>query len=66
MKHWIVLIMIPLLWFGGMILSTFVTWMINDEHPGSKKSIVTFFIGILMMALSIIIIIAGVNGYIKF
>lgn len=56
--------MIPLLWFSGAILSTFITWIIDDKHPGSKKSIVTLLIGILMMILSIII--AGINGYTKF
>lgn len=64
MKYWVLLIMIPLLWFSGAILSTFITWIIDDKHPGSKKSIVTLLIGILMMILSIII--AGINGYTKF
>ena len=64
MKYWILLIIIPLLWFGGAILSTFITWKIDDKYPGSKKPIITFLIGILMMTLSIIV--AGVNGYTKF
>jgi len=64
MNYWILLITISLLWFGGGILSTFVTWKTDDKYPESKKSIITFFIGILMMALSIII--AGINGYTKF
>lgn len=64
MKYWILLIIIPLLWFGGGILATIVTYKLDDEYPGSKKPLITCFIGILMMALSIII--AGINGYVKF
>lgn len=64
MKYWILLIIIPLLWFGGGILSTLVTWKLEDKHPGSKRPYITFFVGILMMALSIVI--AGINGYTKF
>ena len=64
MKYWILLIVIPLLWFGGGTLSTFVTLKVDDKYPESKKSLITFFIGILMMALSIIV--AGINGYTRF
>ena len=64
MKYWILLIIIPLLWFGGAALSTLVTWKLDDKHPESKRPYIVFFIGILMMTLSIVI--AGINGYTKF
>ena len=64
MKYWILLIIIPLLWFGGGALSTFVAWKLADKYHESKKPIIALFIGILMMILSIVI--AGANGYIKF
>ena len=64
MKYWVLLIIIPLLWFGGGILSTFVTGKLYDKYPERKISIMTSFIGILMMMLSIII--AGTKGYIIF
>lgn len=64
MKYWILLITIPLLWFGGGTLSTFVTFKVDDKYPNSKKSLIPFFIGIFMMTLSVVI--AGINGYTKF
>ena len=64
MKYWILLIIIPLLWFGGGILSTFVTFKVEDKYPNSKKSLITLLLGILMMTLSIVV--AGINGYTQF
>lgn len=64
MKYWMLLIIIPLLWFGGGTLSTLITWKVDDKYPESKKPLITFFIGILMMVLSIVI--AGINGYTRF
>ena len=58
------LLIIPFLWFSGGVLATIVTWKLDDKYPGSKKPLIVLFIGILMMTLSIII--AGINGYIKF